>query len=215
MSESVINFYTSRIAEIDNHYNALHSILESTCKSPEGNCLYYHESLQIYPELINKRANLLYLAAGPSVTRIAEIGLNAGHSALLLALPNNARITFFDINTHVYVKPCFHYLQSQFPDRLELIEGSTLQTLPSYSEKHAGTFDIVHVDGGHTYECFTNDFQCALRMAKVRGIIVVDDTNIPYINSGVEKAIADGIVEPVADLLYTIGYQHRAIRRVV
>lgn len=209
-----ISLYTAQTAVIDGHYDEIKKIIEASNVSPEGNCFYYHDSLQVYPELINKRANLLWLASQPGVNKVLEIGLNAGHSAVLLMLLNNAQVTFFDIGTHAYMQPCYNYLKSVFPTKsMDLILGDSRQTLGPFTDAHEGEFDLVHVDGGHIYEVFSSDFAHALRLVRVGGVIVVDDTNIPYIHQTVNEMIAAGKVEEVSEVLYTTGYQHRVVRR--
>lgn len=207
-----INLYQSNTVRINELYASLKAVIESTGVVPEGNCMYYHNSFTVFPELINKRANLLWAAQGRSA--ICEIGFNAGHSAALLALPNNAPITFFDIAEHPYVEPCFQHLCGALPNEMELIKGDSRVTLPDYLARNGGEqFDLIHVDGGHQENVFVSDFACALKLAKKGALLIVDDTNIPYISVGVDAAIKQGLVEAV-DVLYTIGYEHRIVRRV-
>lgn len=204
--------YQNNTQRIDSLYASLKSVIESTGVLPEGNCMYYHNSFHVFPELINKRANILWAAQDREA--ICEIGFNAGHSAVLLALPNSANITFFDIAEHPYVDPCFQHLCSVLPNKMTLIKGDSRVTLPEYISKNGGElFDLIHVDGGHQEHVFVSDFACALKLAKKGALIIVDDTNIPYITAGVDAAIKQGLVEPV-DALYTIGYEHRIVRKV-
>lgn len=209
--ESIV-LYQNNTQRIDSLYASLKVVIESTGVLPEGNCVYYHNSFHVFPELINKRANILWAAQDRSA--ICEIGFNAGHSAVLLALPNNAGITFFDIAEHPYVEPCFNHLQRELHNKMTLIKGDSRVTLPAYISSHGcEQFDLIHVDGGHQENVFVSDFACALKLAKKDALIIVDDTNIPYITAGVDLAIKQGLVEPV-DTLYTIGYEHRIVRRV-
>ncbi len=207
-----IQLYEKNTPRIHELYNNLKTIIESTGVVPEGNCMYYHNSFTVFPELINKRANILWFAQGK--TNICEIGFNAGHSAVLLALSNNANLTFFDIAEHPYVQPCFQHLARSLPNKMELNVGDSKKTLPEFIAKNGGElFDLIHVDGGHEEHVFVSDFACALQLVKKGGILIVDDTNIPYITEGVDKAIRDGLVAPV-EALYTIGYEHRVVRKV-
>ena len=74
---------------------------------------------------------------------------------------------------------------------------------------------LVHVDGGHSLECFTNDFNCALKLVRIGGTIIADDTNIPYINDYLNIKIKEGVVEEIKDVLFTVGYEHRVVRRIM
>ena len=82
----------------------------------EGNCFYYHESLNPFPELYSKQINLFWCGK-QAATNLCEIGFNAGHSAMLLLLGRDRtplRFTIFDLGHHAYTKPCVEYIQSKF-----------------------------------------------------------------------------------------------------
>ncbi len=212
-----IELYTTHTETIDAHYEALKATIEKSGVTPEGNCLYFHESFNVFPQLINKRANLLYLASKiPPYARIAEIGLNAGHSAVLLTiLRGDSEIVFFDLCEHPYVRDCFAYLRAAFPtNRMRLIDGDSRTTLPLFSSTHVDEYDLVHVDGGHQKEVFANDLECAIRMLKIGGVLIADDTNIDYISELCDVKVSIGILSEVKDLLYTVGYTHRIFKRV-
>ena len=211
-----IELYTKNSEVIDAHYAVLKSRIENSGVVPEGNCLYYHNSFNVFPHLINKRANLLFLASKlPIYARIAEIGLNAGHSAVLLTLAQStSELVFFDLCEHPYVRDCFAYLQSAFRNKMQLIDGDSRKTLPLYSSMHMSEFDLVHVDGGHQKEVFSNDLVYAIQILKVGGILIADDTNIDYISELLEAKVHAGILKEIKDLLYTVGYEHRAFVRV-
>lgn len=212
-----IELYTKNTEAIDSYYDGLKATIEKSGVAPEGNCLYYHNSFNVFPHLINKRANLLYLASKvPPYARIAEIGLNAGHSAVLLTLlRGESEITFFDLCEHPYVRDCFAYLRAAFPNKMQLIEGDSRVTLPMFSSSRAGEYDLVHVDGGHQKEVFANDLECALRMLKVGGTMIADDTNIDYISELLDVKVRAGVLTEIKDLLYTTGYEHRVFKRIL
>ncbi len=209
-----INLYAKHMDAIDAHYAALKTIVQKSGEAPEGNCLYYHNTFEVFPHLINKRANLLYLASQTG-GKVAEIGLNAGHSAVLLAfLSPSSEITFFDLAEHAYVPACFKYLQETFPNKMTLVTGDSRKTLPPFASANLRTFDLVHVDGGHQEDVFRSDLEAAIRMTKVGGVIIADDTNISYINELLNEKMEDGILSEIKGLLYTIGYEHRAFRKI-
>jgi hypothetical protein len=125
--------------------------------------------------------------------------------------------TIFDIGHHSYTKPCLNYIQSQFPSvRFEYIEGDSTVTMPKWiSEREAsvgGTYDVVHVDGGHTEHCIQNDMKNADILTRAGGILIVDDTNIDYINDCVDLYISSGKYKELG-VLKTVGYEHRILRK--
>jgi predicted O-methyltransferase YrrM len=74
-----------------------------------------------------------------------------------------------------------------------------------------GTYDVVHVDGGHTLHCIQNDMKNAMKLVRKGGMVIVDDVYIPYIQD-----IANSYISQCEDvpILTTIGYTHRILRKV-
>lgn len=106
---------------------------------------------------------------------ICEIGFNAGFSSLLLLLARknikSTNLLIFDIGEHKYVKPCLEYIKNNFENNnndiktsINYIEGNSITTVPNFINNNSsliGTFDLIHIDGGHTYECILNDIKNA------------------------------------------------------
>lgn len=180
----------------------------------EGNSFYHHQSIREYPELYNKQLNLFWCGK-QTPARICEIGFNAGHSAMLLLLASSATtFTVFDIGHHRYTQPCLNYIEHIFSHvAFEYIVGDSTLTMPTQMEGRQETYDLVHVDGGHSEFCATSDMKHADILLKPGGIMVVDDTDAPQINGLVNLYLASGKYE-VVDVLKTFGYPHRVIRKI-
>jgi hypothetical protein len=100
--------------------------------------------------------------------RMLEVGVNAGHSALL-ALSSNPRLEYYgvDIVSHSYTVACVDFLKGEFPGRVHLFPGDSREVLPWLANQGDElTFDIFHVDGGHTSEVCLSDMTNCIRMAK-------------------------------------------------
>lgn len=226
--------YKEHEKEIESVYGSLKGIVEGLGVPLEGNCYTYHNTLEVFPELAAKRQNIFRAAqemsnsaakemsssAAQEVSNsaakevsIAELGFNAGHSALLLALGSggNGCITFYDICSHRYVKPCFEFLKEKFPSAtMKLVPGDSRQTLKD-AVLRGEKYDLFHLDGGHDYEVYMSDLECALHLTKKGGIIIIDDTNVFHIDQGVDKIIQMGLVEEIT-YQATFGYTHRIVR---
>lgn len=167
----------------------IEQIVRATGEPLEGNCVYYHHSLVKFDRLYNKQLNLKTLAMynNKPGTKICEIGFNAGHSALLMMLhAPNAKYTFFDLGEHLYTRPCFEYVKSKFAksEHVSITFGDSRTVIPKWIAENAdqvGTFDVVHVDGGHIESCVVSDMAMAILLVKPGGIVIVDDTNAPQI----------------------------------
>jgi len=201
--------------EKEEYLNDLKNIILDSNEGLEGNCFYHNGTLNLYPELYSKQVNLFW--CGKQGKQICEIGFNGGHSAMLLLLAGNiSNFTIFDIGYHSYTKPTFEYIQSKFTDvKFEYIEGDSTINIPEWINKDKElmyTYDVVHVDGGHSEHCISNDMKNADLLVKKNGIVIIDDTNDYTINKYVDLYISKGKYIELK-LCVTEGYKHRIIKK--
>jgi hypothetical protein len=116
---------------------------------------------------------------------LLEIGVNAGHSALLsLSANDNLVYHGVDIGSHKYTEPCVNYLAAEFPGRVCFYRGDSREVLP-YLATHRREleFDIFHVDGGHTDELCRTDISNCVRLARggLGKHLLLDDINASWI----------------------------------
>lgn len=218
-SQEIINNYQLHQTELNEHLSNMEKIILNSGSLLEGNSFYYHNTTTRYRELYNKQVNLFWCGL-QAQTRICEIGFNAGHSTLLMLLGRDNRpidYTVFDIGDHNYMRPCFSYIESVFPNiTFELIVGDSTVEMPKWIESHKeliGQYDVVHVDGGHYEHCIFNDMKNASLLVKNGGFIIIDDAHESVINKYIEIYLATGNYEEVK-ILPTIGYTHRIIRKI-
>ena len=92
--------------------------------------------------------------------------------------------TIFDIGNHFYTKPCLDYIKTQFRHiNFEYIEGDSTLTMPKWiksNQTSMSCYDVVHVDGGYSDHCISNDIKNADLLVKIGGIIIIDDTNMNH-----------------------------------
>jgi hypothetical protein len=195
----------------------LKKIIIDSKASLEGNSFYVHASLNLYEALYTKQLNLFWCGKQAS-TKICEIGFNAGHSTMLMLLgrdKSSLDFTLFDIGHHTYTKPCFNYIKSEFPHvNFEYIEGDSTLTMPKWIELNQsklGLYDLIHVDGGHSEHCISNDMKNADILVKKGGIIIIDDTNVKHIDNYVNLYLLHNYRE--IGVLKTKGYPHRIIQK--
>jgi hypothetical protein len=117
--------------------------------------------------------------------RLLEVGVNAGHSALL-ALSTSPKLEFYgvDIMSHAYTAECVDYLKGEFPGRVHLFPGDSREVLPWLVNRRAELmFDIFHIDGGHTSEVCQSDMTNCIRIARgQRGRhLMLDDVHASWI----------------------------------
>lgn len=189
-------------------FDTLDVICNQSGELIEGNC--FTEHLNIHnkiPQLINKQLNHYNL--GKNASNIMEIGFNAGHSCLIYLLSNpDSKITIFDLCSHKYTIPCFEYLDSVFPNRLQLYEGDSTISVPEYFNNNNNVkFDLIHIDGGHEGDIPEKDFYNSLKLAS--NIIIWDDTQDYRLNQMFNDFVNKKLVQEVLTHLPTTIYEHR------
>jgi hypothetical protein len=117
--------------------------------------------------------------------RFLEVGVNAGHSALLaLSASRGLEYTGVDILAHRYTVECVDFLKGEFPGRVHLFPGDSREVLPWLAERaEALDFDLYGIDGGHTDEVCLSDMTHCVRMAgdeKGRHLLI-DDVHASWI----------------------------------
>jgi hypothetical protein len=161
-------------------------------------------------------AYLARLADRPTVQVVGETGFNAGFSAWVFLQASPAtRVHSFDLGMYGYTQRAKQHIDEAFTGRHELIRGDSQETLPAFSRQHPGlTFDLIFIDGGHTYEVALADLRNMRAMANAGTIVVIDDIT-PWRPCGVGptaawlQSLREGLVvqdelvkegEPVATL---------------
>jgi predicted O-methyltransferase YrrM len=186
--------------EVKYHISNIGVILDKIGERVEGNLICDITSDNLTDvENQSKIQNLLILSKGKS--KICEIGVNAGHSLLLMVSANpEAEYLIFDLGGHDYTRPCVEYIKNAYPStKITEIYGDSNVTLKQYiksNELH--TFDLIHIDGGHETETVENDFIYTQKLLTEDGIIIFDDYNFGNI-----RRVIDGYVEKKVISEYT------------
>jgi predicted O-methyltransferase YrrM len=124
--------------------------------------------------------DLINLTNKPNIN-VMEIGFNAGHSAEVFLNNNkNLNLISFDLGEHNYVKTAKEYIDINYPNRHKLILGDSRITVPKYfNDNKEVKFDIIFIDGGHSYEIAKADVENCINLANKDSIIIVDDIYTP------------------------------------
>lgn len=139
-----------------------------------------------FPERVSLLKDLISRIEDPRT--LIEVGFNLGHSAKivcdnLIKRDNTVNRNFyiFDICFHGYIENNFEIMKNhykKFNITLFLIKGSSLDTLEkTLNELNIIDIDFANIDGLHTPEGVTNDFNAIKDRMRKNGIIHVDDYN--------------------------------------
>jgi predicted O-methyltransferase YrrM len=196
--------------EVKNQIFEIAEILNNIGERVEGNLICDISSDNLIDDVNkNKIYNLMKLAEGKS--KICEIGVNAGHSLLLMVSVNpTAEYLIFDLGGHAYTRPCVDYIRKQYPStKITEVYGDTKITLSEY--KKTKSCDMIHIDGGHDTHTVVNDFIYTQQLLKKGGVVVFDDYNYHnikevvdyYRDRGIISEYKTGMVETDLHYIYT------------
>jgi len=179
---------------VDNDYmKELTKILESVGERIEGNLVCdITPTNWVIHDNIDKIKNLQYLCKNKK--KIIEIGVNACHSLLLMLLINpEAEYLLFDLNCHKYTEHAFNYIKSQFPStKINIIFGDSTKTMHKFivdNQTELHSYDLIHIDGGHTIDIFFRDYNNSKQLSVNNGIVVFDDYDYDSIYTFIQKMI--------------------------
>lgn len=201
MQHYTISDNNNEIFSLDtqNICNKLNEVVATSAESMEGNLFYFHNEKEFIgkppdPRRAHKRRN--YARALTSKHALVEIGINAGHSALL-ALSSNPTLVYYgiDLYNHAYTAGCTLVLKEVFGPRFNTFQGDSRDILPWMATHRLNIApDVVHVDGGHGVSNCRTDISNSIRLAqRLRGThLIVDDTAAPFIRAVVYEFISLG-----------------------
>jgi predicted O-methyltransferase YrrM len=145
------------------------------------------------------------------VTRIAEIGFNAGHSAeFFLENCPDTHLVSFDINHHSYTAVGVEFFKAKYSERFEFIAGDSKVGVPNYAQSHPNIFfDLIFIDGGHSFDdCYQDIVNCRL-IAHPQTVVWIDDYNYEGVKRASDTALEKGLIK-ILDVK-EIGGRHWAV----
>ena len=160
---------------------------------------------------------LMLLAQMHGAKKILEIGTLAGYSTIWLAraLPVDGKLVTLEFDPKHAAVARNNIAKAGFADRVEVREGSALDTLPLLKAEGAGPFDLVFIDANKTG--YSDYLGWALQLTRRGSVIVADnavqagriadadsdDATVQAIRSFIEKLGAEPRVS--ATILQCVG----------
>lgn len=173
------------LSHLNNHYKRITECNFTKC---EGSLITYKD--KVNDLLISKPGNIFmaaqYVLKEFKKIEALEIGFNLGYGAnLLLSVDNNSNFCGVDIGYHAYINSAAKIVKEDFPDRnFELIIEDSKSALKKL-HKNGRKFNLIHVDGSHSYEDVKEDLKNSNNLLEINGILILDDVS----GDGVAKSI--------------------------
>ena len=162
---------------------------------------------------------LMLLAQMHGAKRILEIGTLAGYSTIWLAraLPADGKLITLEFEPKHAAVARDNIAKAGLADKVEVREGSALDTLPLLASEGAGPFDLVFIDANKSG--YADYLGWALKLTRRGSVIIADnavqqgriadatcdDTNVQGIQRFIEMLGAEPRVS--ATIIQTVGSQ--------
>ena len=140
---------------------------------------------------------------------ILEIGFNAGHSSEIFLNSNkNSKVTSVDEGSHDYIEYGFNYLSRKFKNRLTLhiIDSAKIKSAINKKE----IFDLIFIDGFHSYEYAKNDILNCHLFANRETIVILDDLDDPEVSKAWNEFVEENYIEVIEEIRYS-GSKNKAM----
>lgn len=136
-----------------------------------------HMKVEGYMTLAQARWFRDFYSSHPDIKRVLEIGFNLGHSAMnTLASRPDTTVTSVDIGEHGYVRDAARYIGRRFPGRHELVVGDSKDVIPRLASAAVKeSYDLIFIDGGHSYEDAAADLTNCAALADKNTVVILDD----------------------------------------
>ena len=133
---------------------------------------------------------------------ILEIGFNLGHTAEAIIKNSNASLVSLDIFIHSYSWISMIYFLKNYYKRIKFLKGDSrviLQKLVSENKK----FDLILIDGGHSFEVAKSDIQNSLNLMNSNDIMLIDNLEIKTVKEAINIFLDDNKIEFVSHEMFS------------
>lgn len=179
------NLHTLLYKRLNLDIDVIHKIYFETFKRT----INKNELIKVHSAINKKEGNFITkLIKKYNLRKCLEIGFANGISAMYI-LSSSKNITLTSIDPFQKTQWNSNGLKlltnSKLINRHKLIEQKSYQALPELLKANKNNFDLIFIDGWHTFDYTLIDFFYADKLLKKGGIIVVDDAK----HQGVAKCL--------------------------
>ncbi len=130
----------------------------------------------MFEDLTSSQGRIAYLAKLNRAAKYLEIGVDSGRTFFTVAIPFKVAVDpCFNFDPREHENIGNHFFQTTSDDFFCALDGDTTPMQGVFVPKPF-TFDIIFIDGLHTFEQSYRDFTNSLRYAHEKTLWVIDDT---------------------------------------
>jgi hypothetical protein len=112
----------------------------------------------------------------------------------------DAEYLLFDLNCHKYTQPALAYVKSAFPSsKITMVCGNSVKTIREYIAENPhelNTYDFCHLDGGHTEDIFSEDYENMKKLVN-KGPVIFDDYDYHEIRTFITRKLEAGEIKEI------------------
>lgn len=145
--------------------------------------------------------------------RVLEVGTLGGYSTIWLAraLPPDGHVVTLEADARHAAVARANFAQAGLAQRIELLEGPALETLPKLAATASGSFDLVFIDADKPSN--PDYFSWALELTHCGSVIIVD--NVVRDGAVIDAASHDASVLGVRRLMVRVAAELRVSATVL
>ena len=111
----------------------------------------------------------------------------------MLLINPDAEYLLFDLNSHKYTEPAINYIKTAFPKtKINIVYGNSVETINQFildNPNEKKSYELIHLDGGHTEDIFIHDYNNCKELINENGIVIFDDYDLEQIKSFIHRMI--------------------------
>jgi len=156
-------------------------------KDPHNGCLTSRQGAQLNALLRNN----------PWIHSVAQVGFDAGHTAFLFLQnrPQIRELIAFDLNLHKYTSLGVQFLKNRYKTAFEFYAGNSQEQIPLFlAQQPERVFDLIYIDGDHSYENALGDIVHSRDLAKPKHLLVINHYQ-DEVYEAVQTCLEEGLLE--------------------
>lgn len=133
---------------------------------------------------------------------VLEIGFNFGHTSEGILNNTNCSLTTVDNFSHMYSWVARAFMKNKYKNRITFYKGNSVNILKKLIS-NGKRYDLIFIDGGHTYEVCLEDIKNSLLLLKSKSFLLIDNLEIKSVEKAIKKYLDNNSISFVKSYDYS------------